>query len=126
MTNIYKAASREGLRFDVSMGAVGNWNTEDLWHIPLESLDKIVCKLKEGMQVEKSYLTENNPTDVFKLHFEVAEDIIKTRLQDQKDRKEAATRKAQKDKIMSIMVGKQNEELASKTLEELQEELDKL
>ena len=126
MSDIYKKAAQKGLRYDATMGAPGNLNTEDLWHISLENLDKIVCTIKKGMKVEKSYLTKTSPENLFKLHFEVAEDIIKTRLQDQEDRKEAASRKAQKDKIMSIMASKQSEELASKTLEELQEELDKL
>lgn len=126
MNNIFKRASKAKLRFSVP-GIGGYINTEDLWDIPMEDLDKVAISLKNemGSSATESFIKKTNSVNtVLKLKFEIAKTIIESRLEAADRKEKAAVNKSKREHIRSIIATKEDEELLGSSKEELYEMLD--
>lgn len=121
--SIFKEASKTRLRFKTSSGML---SVEQLWDLNLTSLATIVKNLKKQLKKdnddELSFLDEkSSPVDkTLELSFEV----VKAIYIDKKSEKDAAQTEAAKkehnQKIMALIVEKQEEGMKGKSIEELQ------
>ena len=122
--NIFKYAAKKSLRFPYK----GLICTEDLFDLDMNALDLIYKTLKKQQKAsdEESLIDEKTAEDT---ELEVKLAIVKEIFNDKKlaaeKAKKAFEKRIQKQKILDIMSRKQDEELNSKSLEELQAELDK-
>jgi len=131
MEKNFEKATREKVRFETSRGPI---STEDLWDLPLLSrekfnLDTVARQASKALKEteEESFVkpvTKENT--ILKLRLKVVERIIEVRLQEKKDREEASKKRAKKDRILEIIGKKQDETLESKSIEELEKELEGL
>lgn len=125
---LFEKATRKKYRFPASMG---NVTTEDLWDLPLEQLDKIARELHTGIKdgAEVSFIDEAKPTAAHTLEtnkLDVVKRVIEVKLADKERAEKTAVTKAKKQRILSLLDEKQDEELKGKSTEELEELLDAL
>lgn len=123
---MYKKASRLKLRFQTSKG---NITVEDLWDLPLQSLDKIAVKLDEELSKtpKKSFIQEVNPENtIIELKFNIVKDIIDTKLQEKAEQENAQARQAERQKLLEILYKKENESLENLSIEEIKQRLSQL
>ena len=121
--NIFKYAAKNALRFPYK----GMASVEDLFDLGLNELDNIYKTLKKQQKNDagESLIEDKTPQDT---QLEVKIAIVKEIFDDKKasiDRaKKTAEKKAQAQKILSIMNRKQDEALQNMSMEELQAQLD--
>lgn len=118
-TNIFEQASRDQLRFKTINGYL---NTEDLWNLKLEDLDKLAISLnKEIKEAEEgSFLKAKTVTNkVLTLKFDVVKHIITVRMAEEEAKKLKKQKQQEKAKILEIIGRKQEAALENKTIEEL-------
>ena len=123
--NIFEAASRRNLRFAFG----GRISTEDLWVLPLVSLDKIYCDLRKEQKAfeEDSLLSETTKErSNVDLKIEIVTHVVKTLMEEAEARQNRAAARLKKDKILSIIEKKQDEGLESMSVEELQKAMEEL
>lgn len=121
--NIFEQGTKRHLRFPTTLGVL---TIEDLWELPLLGgklcLDDIAINLDTLVTHDrtKSFVTENKAADPdITLSFEIVKRVIEIKkAASDKARKARETRET-KQKIMAIIATKQDEELASKSIEEL-------
>lgn len=130
--NIYKEASRLGLRYPSIKGTL---TVEQLWELPLTSrngfdLDEIAKCVNHALkeEAEESFVEKStNPTKArYELMLEIVKDIISTK---QEDAKAAAKRKAnqvEKARLLEVLHGKKDAELQALTPGEIQARIDAL
>lgn len=125
--NIYKQASRTGLRFNTERGLL---TTEQLWSLPrtvIERAIKAVNKiLKEsqpdGGDDDLDFLNNasNKVTDVENtLRFNILKDIYITKKEEAEAERNAAKIKAHNNRIDELILRKEEEELEGLSKEEL-------
>jgi len=122
---MFEVASRMKFRFQF----MGVLSVEDLWDLPLTSLDKIFKELNSQVKQsqEESLLETRTKSDEELEHkIEIIKHIVSVRLEENEKKRRAKERKQQKEKIMEIMANKQDESLQSKSLEELSSMLNEL
>jgi len=129
MSDIYKIASRTGLRFSSPQGLL---SVEDLWSLPLQSnrpnqanLDDISKaankKLKNNDDDNFSLIDKAKKADsIDQLRFDIIKDVIETRIteRDQKSKEKAEAERRQK--IMGIIAEKKDRNLLEMPIEELE------
>lgn len=123
---MFERAARMKLRFATVQG---NLMVEDLWDLPLNSkredranLDSIACDLHASLQTERKSFTNvesNKPDEVSQLRFDIVKHIIDVRLAEKAVADDARTRAENKQKILSLIARKEDDELAGTSLEEL-------
>lgn len=127
--DIFKFAAQNALRFPYR----GNITVEDLFKLRMEDLDTIYKTLGSAYYKivgdDCDSLIETDKTNSEEaLRLKVSMDIVKEIFNDKKDFYEKAQKKLEKQrqiqKIMDIMAQKEDDALMSKSLEELQRELD--
>lgn len=122
---MFEIATRNKFRFPYK----GMISVEDLWDLPLTALDSIYKTLNKQVKQDKedSLLeTRSEESEVVELQIAIVKYIVSTK-QIEAAAKIAAKENADKRRrIMEIMANKQDEELMSKTVEELQKMLDTL
>ena len=122
---MFEIATRNKFRFPYK----GMISVEDLWDLPLTALDSIYKTLNKQVKQDKedSLLeTRSKESEVAELQIAIVKYIVSTK-QIEAAAKIAAKENADKRRrIMEIMANKQDEELMSKTVEELQKMLDAL
>mgnify|MGYP001609435964 CR=1 FL=1 len=121
---MFEKASRLKARFDTPNGVL---SVEDLWDLPLTSarranLDDIAKGLNREVKAteEESFVTPRASNAELGLKFEGVKHIIAVRVQENEAERTLTEKKRQRERIMEIMAQKQDSELASKSLEELQ------
>lgn len=129
--DIFKYAAQNSLRFPFR----GNITVEDLFKLRMEDLDIIYKTLGSayykivGDDCESLIDTDKTNSEEAQ-RLKVSMDIVKEIFNDKKDAYEKAQKQLEKQKqmqkIMSIMAQKEDDALMSKSLEELQKELDAL
>jgi hypothetical protein len=122
---MFEKASKMKLRFATSRG---NITTEDLWDLPLPSLDTLAqqCQ-KEAKDDTTSFIKKVQPTNtVAKLRFEVVKRVIDVRLAEIEAADNAAIVKGKKQQILAIMADKESESLKGASMEDLQKMLEDL
>lgn len=120
---MFEKASRMKLRYQTNRGVI---SVEDLWDLSLESLDAIAIslnkKLKES-QTESFIKTKTEDTTELELKFNIVKHIIDVKLSEAEARKNAAEKRAKKQKLMDLIAKKQDAELEGKSVDELMKEL---
>lgn len=125
VNNIFEYATRNKVRFPYK----GLITVEDLWDLDVNSLDKIFKVLNsQAKQLnEESLLDEPTKEDeLINVQIKIIKYIVGVKLAEKEAREIAKIKKEQKQKIMSIIATKQDEELQNTSIEDLQKMLDKL
>lgn len=123
--NIFKYAAQHKVRFKYN----GWIATEDLYDLTTRQLDEIYKSLKreEKANEEESLLDNQSDENVeLAVKIEIVKDIVKDKLQSIEDRNKAAEIREKKNKILDILARKQDEDLQSKSVEELVKMLEEL
>ena len=115
---MFEKASRLKLRFIHK----GLCTVEDLWDLPLKSLDSIFKELNNRlkMQKEESLLeTKSNEDEILDLQIAIIKHVVEVRLAEKKLRLDAKEKAAKKEKLLGIIAEKQEEGLRGMSIEEL-------
>ena len=124
-TNIFEYAVRNKVRFPFK----GMISVEDLWDLSLTNLDSIYKTLNKQVKQseEESLLTTKTSVDTeLEVQIAIIKYIVSVKLEEQEARDKAAAKKAQKQKIMSIIATKEDEALQNSSVEDLRKMLDEL
>jgi len=119
----FKLASKEKLRFPGPLGLLTN---EQLWDIKLTMLDAMVVDLEDAItKTEKrSYLKRPTAANkLAKLRFDIALDILTTRVEEAEAEQKKAEDKEANAKLLDIIAKKKDSELENKSIEELEKML---
>jgi uncharacterized membrane protein len=119
----FKQASKEKLRFNTSKGLL---TVEQLWDLSITDLDTLAVSLEEEHKHsgKKSFVVKRSVKDkVAKLRFEIALEILQSKVEDQEELANAAEIKEHNAKIMRLIQDKKEGELAGKSVEELEKML---
>ena len=125
MSNIFEKAVKGKYRFPYK----GQISVEDLYDLPLGALDTVFKALNAEVKKtdEESLLqTKTTEDDILATKIEIVKYIFSEKLEEKKNRQEAAERKEKKQKIMQIIATKQDEALRNASVEDLQKMLDDL
>jgi len=123
--NIFEVATRERFRFPYK----GVISVEDLWTLPTKDLDSVFKALNSQLkQVKEESLldTKTQQDEELDMKIEIVKYIVKIKLAEEQARVDAKTKKEQKQKILELIASKKDADLQNKSVEELQEMLDKL
>ena len=116
----YKEASRLGLRINTNKGAL---SVEQLWTLTLPQLDELAVSLEENVEksISKTFLKKRtNKNKLAQLSFDVVLDILQTKMAEAEELQSASEIKKHNDKILTLIAEKQENDLKSKSAEELQ------
>ena len=124
MSNLFEIATRKQYRFNSQVGAL---SVEDLWNLPLTStrsasLDAIAKELHSQLKEETvSFVTPSvSDNTVVQQKFDIVKHIIDVKVAERDAAKLAAENATKKQKILSLIAQKQDEQLSGSSLEELQ------
>ena len=123
--NIFEYATREALRFPYK----GMQSVEDLWQLSVKELDSIYKTLnKQIKQSEEESLlaTKSNVDTELEVQIAIVKHIVSVKLAEKEAAEKASVKKAQKQKIMSIIATKQDEALQNSSIDDLKKMLDEL
>ena len=124
-TNIFEYAVRNKVRFPFK----GMISVEDLWDLSLTNLDSIYKTLNKQVKQseEESLLTTKTSVDTeLEVQIAIIKYIVSVKLEEQEAREKAAAKKAQKQKIMSIIATKEDEALQNSSVDDLRKMLEEL
>ena len=119
MINMFEIAARRKYRFQFN----GSLTVEDIWDLNPESLDKIFKSLNAQRKhtMEESLLASKSKEDEdLMIKIEIVKHIVSTKLAEREAREAGKARKEQKQKLMALIEEKQNENLKSMPLEQLE------
>lgn len=124
---MFDKATRLKLRYPTNKGMI---TTEDLWDMTLQDLNNTAKTLnKEIKSVEEEDFLEVETTEhdlKIKLSFDIVLHVLNVKKEERKRRQEAATRKAEKEKLLTILAKKQDANLENMSEEELKKKLEEL
>ena len=123
--NIFEYAVRNKVRFPFK----GMISVEDLWDLSLTNLDSIYKTLNKQVKQseEESLLSEKESVDTeLEVQIAIIKYIVDVKKKEKEAKDKAAEKKAQKQKIMSIIASKENEALQNSSLEDLKKMLEEL
>ena len=123
--NIFEYAVRNKIRFPFK----GMISAEDLWDLSLANLDSIYKTLNKQIKQseEESLLTTKTSVDTeLEIQIAIVKHIVSVKLEEQNAREKAAAKKAQKQKIMSIIATKEDEALQNSSVDDLKKMLEEL
>ena len=124
-TNIFEYAVRNKIRFPFK----GMISAEDLWDLSVENLDSIYKTLNKQVKQSKEESLLNVKTNVdteLEVQIAIVKHIVSVKLEEQEAREKAVAKKAQKQKIMSIIAAKEDEALQNSSVDDLRKMLDGL
>lgn len=116
--NIFEKAVREKTRFNFK----GLISVEDLWNLPLESLDSIWCTLESDLEKlpKKSLLaTSTKQRDEIEFKQEIIKHIVETKKSEKLANEQAKANATKKQMVLDIIEAKQNDDLKNMSVEEL-------
>lgn len=123
---MFEKAARMKLRFEFK----GMCSVEDLWDLPAEDLDAMYGVLMaQARALETDSLLEaekKKGEDVLGLQIAIIKHIVEVKLAERKIAQDEAANRQRKQRILEIIATKQDEALASKSVEELTGLLDEL
>lgn len=123
--NIFEYVTRNKVRFSFR----GLISAEDLWDLSLTNLDSIYKELKkQSKQSEEESLLniKTQEDELLNVQIEIVKHIVSVKLAEKEAREKESAKKAQKQKIMSIIAAKQDEALQNSSIDDLQKMLDEL
>jgi hypothetical protein len=122
---MFEEAVRFKIRFDTIKGSL---SVEDLWDLPLTtangglSLDNLARELSRKLkdtETESFVVKPAKADEVLQLKFSIIKHVIDVLLAEKDAAKNAAENREKKRRILDIIAQKQDEKLASASLEEL-------
>ena len=122
---MFETASRRKYRFPFH----GSINTEDLWDLSVQNLDLVFKALNAQVKQssEESLLQTKNPaSQQLETQIAIVKHIVSVKLAEAETQRLASENAQKKRRIMEIISSKQDEELHSKSIEELSKMLDAL
>lgn len=122
---MFETASRRKYRFPFH----GSINTEDLWDLSVQNLDLVFKALNAQVKQssEESILQTKNPaSQQLETQIAIVKHIVSVKLAEAETRRLASENAQKRQRIMEIISSKQDEELHSKSIEELSKMLDAL
>lgn len=125
MANIFEYAVRNKIRFPFK----GMISVEDLWDLSLTNLDSIYKTLNKQVKQseEESLLVTKTSVDTeLEVQIAIVKHIVSVKIAEQEAREQASAKKAQKQKIMSIIAAKEDEVLQNSSVDDLKKMLDEL
>ena len=123
--NVFEIATRNKYRFPYR----GQISVEDMWDLSVTELDKIFKTLNKQAKTaqEESLLeTKTKEDETIENQIAIVRHIVSVKQKETNDRLKEKERKAQKQRIMEIMADKEDEDLKSKSTEELRKMLEEL
>lgn len=122
---MFEQASKMKIRFGFSAGTI---TTEDLWDLPLSSLDTLAIDLSRSIKdtEEVSFISTSRRDEVLELKFSIVKHVIQSKLKLIADDKSKAETKAKKEKIMSLIASKEDDSLKEMSSEDLEKMLNSL
>lgn len=123
--NIFEIATRNQFRFPFK----GSISVEDLWTLSTENLDSVFKTLNSQAKQadEESLLNKKTKEDeILGVKIEIIKYIVKVKLEEENLRLQAKEQAEKKQKIMSILSDKQDQDLQNKSIEELTAMLNQL
>lgn len=123
--NIFEYVTRNKVRFSFR----GLISVEDLWDLSLTNLDLIYKELNKQLKHTKDESLLNIKTqkdELLNVQIEIVKYIVSVKLAEKEAREKTSAKKAQKQKIMSIIAAKQDEVLQNSSIDDLQKMLDEL
>lgn len=123
--NIFEYATRHALRFPYK----GSQSVEELWRLSLTELDTIYKTLNKQVKqsAEESLLSTKASVDTeLEVRIAIVKHIVSVKLAEKDAAEKASAKKAQKQKIMSIIATKENEALQNSSIDDLKKMLDEL
>jgi len=124
--NIFELASRKQFRYSLNKGTI---NTEDLWELSLETLDKLAKSLNKELKEseEESFIkTRTVANKTLEAKFEVVKHVINVKLAEAEEKAEKAKKQAKKEQLLELINRKELQSLENKSIEELTAELQTL
>jgi len=115
---MFEKATRLKLRFNFR----GLCSTEDLWDLPLKSLDLIYKELNATLktQKEESLLdTKSKEDELLDLAISIIKHIVEVRLLEQKEKRDEKQKKVLKQKLLEIKDRKEDEKYNDMPVEEI-------
>ena len=125
MEKMFEFATRSKMRFPFK----GQISIEDLWDLRVEDLDTVFKSLnKQVKQTKEESLLSTKTTEdtILDTQIAIVKYIFDVKVQETNARLLEKERKEQKQKIMSILATKQEQELQNKSVEELQKMLNEI
>jgi len=131
-TSIFELAARKKLRFP---SARGDLTVEQLFDLPLTSstgfdLDTVARGINTGLKetTEESFVdvTPNKRQAAFSLQLDIVKSVISTRQAENERKRKLTERSEQRRKLLEALEAAENNELKSKSKDELLAALDKL
>lgn len=116
----FKLASQQKLRFQTNKGLL---SVEQLWDLSLEDLDALTVSLEaeHKQSAKKSFLVKTSVKDkTAKLRFDVALEVLNTKVAEKEIATEALEIKEHNKKIITLISEKQDESLKGKSIKELE------
>ena len=127
---LFEQAAKLKLRIVTSRGAI---TVEDLWDLDLTNstdfnLDAIAVDLsRQWEETGQSFVVKKSRKDkVLELKFNIVKRVIVVKLQEIDSNKIKAEARIRRDKLLSIIEGKQDEELQATDMKDLNKELKSL
>lgn len=120
---MYKNASKQKLRFQTNKGLL---TTEQLWDLTTGELDALAVSLEKEYKDsgKKSFLVKKSDKDkTLKLRFDIALDILTTKIEEAEALNDAKSIKEHNQKILSLIAEKQDDELKGLSVKELEKQL---
>lgn len=123
--NIFEIATRKKIRFPYK----GSASVEDLWDLPVEELDTIYRALnRQRKNIDEDSLLKpsSKGSSAIDVQIEIIKHIVKVKEEERISNETSAIRAQEKQKILSIINAKKNEELSNKSIDELTEMVNSL
>lgn len=123
--NIFEFATRNKVRFPFK----GIISVEDLWDLSLTNLDSIYKTLNKQIKQseEESLLSTKASVDTeLEVQIAIVKHIVSVKLEEKANAEKASAKKAQKQKIMSIIATKEDEKLQNSSIDDLRKMLEEL
>lgn len=119
---MFDKATRMKLRFESNKGLL---SVEQVWDLSLNALNEMAKGLSRQVKAaetdEEDFIgTKSNVDSELQLRFDVVKHIIGVKLKERDDSREAAERKANNQVILELIQRKKQQELESKSVEELE------
>ncbi|UPW36055.1 hypothetical protein T751_00110 [Klebsiella phage T751] len=120
---MFDKATRLKLRFS---SAKGDLSVEQVWDLGLTSLNEMAKGLSRELKAatidDEDFIGNNTSVDtqLLQLRFDIVKSIINTKLKERDDSLSAAEKREHNQAILELIKKKQQEELAGKSVEELQ------
>ncbi|MCI2235020.1 hypothetical protein MKK42_23550 [Escherichia coli] len=119
---MFDKVTRLKLRFESNKGLL---SVEQVWDLSLTALNEMAKGLSRQVKAaetdEEDFIgTKSNVDSELQLRFDVVKHIIGVKLKERDDSRDAAERKANNQVILELIQRKKQQELESKSVEELE------